>query len=168
MPNEELRLLTRRDVIRGSALLLGGACACQTLAGAGATCCDTPDLEPGCLSFGERSVTVDLARAGPLSVTHGAGRIVSKERSLDILVVRAGKNRYCAVAGKCSHAGRPLNYVRARGLIQCSNFGHATFALDGKHIRGPEVRRPIQSFPVKLVRGRLEIALAPGPAPGKS
>jgi nitrite reductase/ring-hydroxylating ferredoxin subunit len=149
-------------MLRDSVLLLGGTCACQALGAATrprATCCSTPDLEPESFLIGERSITVDLAKAASLDLPGSAARIANKEKNLDILVVRPGKKSYVALAGKCSHAGRPLNYFRSRGVIQCINFGHATFELNGRHIRGPEPRADIKSYAVTRTKGKLEIVL---------
>lgn len=153
-------LLNRRQILRRATWLLGGGCVCQLACGATpkATAYATPALEPVSLVAGEKQLTIDLALAPSLDTPGSAARIRLTDRDLDILVVRAGETEFKALAGQCAHAGRPLSYVATRRLLQCNNFGHSLFDLEGALVKGP-AERSLKSYAVVLRDGRLHITL---------
>jgi len=62
-------VMTRREMIRVSALLAGGIRSCRSTGDSSAsrsTCCNTPDLEPESLTVGENDLTIDLKKAHTL------------------------------------------------------------------------------------------------------
>lgn len=152
--------LNRRQLLCRAALLLGGGCVCHLACGATSksTCCDTPTLEPASLTVGEKQLTIDLARAPSLDAPDCAARIKLEDRALDILVVRTGDKEFKALEGRCTHAGRPLSYVVTRRLLQCNNFGHSLFDLQGAVVKGP-AEKPLKSHAVGQQDGRLHITL---------
>lgn len=153
-------LLNRRQVLRRATLLLGGGCVCRLACGATpkSTPCATPALESASLSAGEKQLTIDLALAPSLDTPGCAARIQLPERGLDILVMRTADQEFKALAGQCAHAGRPLSYVATRRLLQCNNFGHSLFDLEGAVVKGP-AERSLKSYAVTLRDGRLLVAL---------
>lgn len=153
-------LLNRRQVMRRAALLLGGGCVCHLACGATpkSTSWTTPMVEPASLTAGEKQLTVDLAHAPSLDTPGCAARIQLPDRALDILVVRTGDNEYKALGGQCTHAGRPLSYVATRRLLQCNNFGHSLFDLEGAVVKGP-AEKPLKSYTVMQQDNRLRITL---------
>jgi cytochrome b6-f complex iron-sulfur subunit len=153
-------LLNRRQVLRRASLLIGGGCVCELACGATpkSTACSTPALEPASLTAGERQLIIDLSRAPSLDASGCAARIELPDRGLDILVVRTGEKEFKALAGQCTHAGRPLSYVATRRLLQCNNFGHSLFDLRGRVVKGP-AEKPLKAYPVAEQDGRLRITL---------
>jgi nitrite reductase/ring-hydroxylating ferredoxin subunit len=153
-------LLNRRQVLRRATLLVGGGCVCHLACGATpkSTSCTTPLLEPASLAAGGKQITINLAQAPSLDTPGCAARIQLPDRALDILVVRTGNNEYKALGGQCTHAGRPLSYVAARRLLQCNNFGHSLFDLEGAVVKGP-AEKPLKSYTVIQQDGRLRITL---------
>jgi Rieske Fe-S protein len=153
-------LLNRREVLRRATLVLGGGCVCHLACGAApkSTPCATPSLESASLTVGEKQLTIDLSLAPSLDTPDCAARIAVPDRALDILVVRTDVNEFKALAGQCTHAGRPLSYVATRRLIQCNNFGHSLFDLAGTVVKGP-AERPLKSYAVAQQDGRLRITL---------
>jgi Rieske Fe-S protein len=153
-------LLNRRQVLRHATLLLGGACVCHLACGAipKSTPCTTPLLEPASLTAGEKQLDIDLALAPSLDTPGGAARIILPDRALDILLVRTGDKVFMALEGQCTHAGRPLSYVATRRLLQCNNFGHSLFDMQGAVVKGP-AEKPLKSYAVALQNGRLCLTL---------
>ena len=152
--------LNRRQLLGRAALLLGGGCVCHLACGATpkSTGCDTPTLEPASLTVGEKQLTINLALAPSLDAPDCAARIKLPDRALDILVVRTGDKEFKALEGQCTHAGRPLSYVATRRLLQCNNFGHSLFDLQGTVMKGP-AEKPLKSYAVRQQDDRLHIAL---------
>jgi Rieske Fe-S protein len=153
--------LTRRDLICSSALLVTGGCLCHQVKREPAPqsdCCSTPELEPRSLTVSETTAVIELAKATSLGVVGAAARLVHAERSLDIMVIRTDRDAYIALGGKCTHAGRPLSFVQSRNVLQCNNFGHAIFDLDGQVLKGP-AEQPLKVYPVTLTDGQLIITL---------
>jgi len=63
------REMSRRDVIRASALLVGGVCGCRTTNGPTvprSTCCNTQDVEPASLTVEQNRLAIDLKKAPSL------------------------------------------------------------------------------------------------------
>jgi nitrite reductase/ring-hydroxylating ferredoxin subunit len=167
--------LSRRDILRAAVSIAAGASLCplhQTLAGVPSTpgrtsgerslstSCDTPDLDSTCLTFREDRVLVDLANAPELAVVGHAANLIDRQRSVDLIVVHVEAGIYCALSRFCTHAGRTLAYIRTRKLLQCTNFNHSLFELNG-HVRKGPAELPLASHPVRLRDGMLEIDLKP-------
>jgi len=153
--------ITRRALIYNSALFFGCACACRRLSaseGPRSTNCDTPDLEQDSLVIGEKSVTIELAKAPSLREVGNAAYLVDREKKLDIIILHAGPDEYRALSRLCTHAYRPISYIRTRRLLMCNNANHSIFDLDGQVVKGP-APSAIRVYPVKLVDGKLEITL---------
>ena len=153
--------ITRRDLICSSALLVTGGCLCSQMRPEPvpqSDCCSTPGLEPESLTVAEDMAVVDLAKATTLSAVGAAARLVHTERSLDIMVIHTDRDAYIALGGKCTHAGRPLSFVQSRNVLQCNNFGHAIFDLDGQVLKGP-AEQPLKVYPTTCAGGRVIISL---------
>jgi len=142
-------------------LLVGGVCGCRTAGDPAAprsTCCDTPELEPQSVTFGRGGLTIDLLKAPSLREIGNAAYVVDKPRSLQLIVVHAEKRRYCVLSRLCTHGGQVVSYNRERGMLQCNNFNHAIFDLDGRVWKGP-AERPLQSYPVVFVEDALVVSI---------
>ena len=134
---------------------------CQALSGAAgekSTCCTTPNLEPESLEIGEKIITVDLTKAPSLSEVGHAAFIIDKEKSIDIIVVRAEEEKYFALSRLCTHGRQVLSYNRHRGVLQCNSFNHSIFALDGQVVKGP-APVPLKTYSVTIEQEKLKILL---------
>lgn len=153
--------MSRRDVIRASALLVGGVCGCRTMNGPEAprsTCCNTPDLEPASLTVEQDRLVVDLKKAPSLGEVGNAAYVTEERRSLKLILVRASPQKYFAVSRLCTHGGQTISYNRMRSMLQCNNFNHSIFDLAGQVVKGP-AETPLKSYPVTLVEDKLMIAI---------
>jgi Rieske Fe-S protein len=143
-----------------TALSMGG-CTCSQLSQAsqsGFVCCNTPDLEPDSLTLSATGLTIDLAKAKSLNQVGTSAAIVNPEKSLQIIIVRAEKKRYVALSRLCTHANQVVSYNPKRKRIQCNNYNHAIFDLEGQVVKGP-APTALKSYPVVLHDGLLEIVL---------
>lgn len=153
--------ITRRELIQASALLMGGACSCRMAGDATAprsTCCDTPDLEPESLMVHEDNLTIDLKRAVSLHDVGNAAWITDEGKGLKLIVVRAGRDEYCVLSRLCTHGSQTISYNRKRHLLQCNNFNHSNFGLDGHVVKGP-AETPLKSYAVTRVEDTLVVAI---------
>lgn len=77
---------------------------------------------------------------------------------LSILLCNS-EDRIFAVINRCSHAEEPLACGRVRyGWIACPMHG-ARFDLETGEAMNPPAKDPIQTFPVRVVEGVIEIAV---------
>lgn len=155
------RRMTRREVMGAGVLLAGGVCGCRVAENSGApraTCCDTPELEPASVTFGPGGLTIDLLKAPSLRAVGGAAYFVHPDKSPQLIVVHAGKHRYCVLSRLCTHGGQVVAYNHRRGVLQCCNYNHSIFDLDGRVWKGP-AERPLTSYPVVLVEDALVVYL---------
>lgn len=153
--------MTRREMIGAGALLVGSACGCRTGGDSTAprsTCCSTPDIEPESVTYGPGGLTIDLLKAPSLREVGSAAYVVNEARSLQIIVVHAEKRTYCVLSRLCTHGGQVISYNRERGMLQCNNFNHAIFLLDGRVWKGP-AEKPLKSYAVVLVEDALVISV---------
>ncbi len=65
-----------------------------------------------------------------------AAWITHEGKGLKLIVVRAGKDEYCVLSRLCTHGGQTISYNRKRHLLQCNNFNHSNFGLDGQRDQG--------------------------------
>jgi Rieske Fe-S protein len=149
--------LTRRDLLRGTAALAGGSCLCAASA-AKSTCCTTPEIEPESVSYTDRELVIDLDKARSLEEVGASANLIEPKRELDLILVHEKRHRYRVLSGLCTHFPRPLAYVRSRGVLQCVNFNHSIFDLDGNVVKGP-APKPIRAYPAILEGRRLRITL---------
>lgn len=154
--------LTRRKMMEAGVLLAGGVCCgCRTAGQPGAargTCCSAPDVEPESVTFGPGGLTIDLLQAPSLRGVGSAAYVVNKDKALDLIVVHADVKRYCVLSRLCTHGGQVVSFNRARGMLQCNNFNHSIFELNGNVWKGP-ADKPLKSYPVVLVADALVISI---------
>jgi nitrite reductase/ring-hydroxylating ferredoxin subunit len=153
--------MTRREVMGAGALLVGCVCGCRTqsdLTAPRSTCCSTPDLEPESVTYGPGGLTIDLLKAPSLKEVGNAAYLVNEAKSLQLIVVRPEKQVYCVLSRLCTHGGQVISYNRERGMLQCNNYNHAIFLLDGRVWKGP-AEKPLKAYPVVLVAEALVVTL---------
>ncbi len=142
-------------------LLVGGVCGCRTADDPVAprcTCCSTPDVEPESVTFGPGGLTIDLLKAPSLREVGNAAYVVNKDKALELIVVHAQVNRYCVLSRLCTHGGQVISFNRERGMLQCNNFNHSLFELNGNVWKGP-AEKPLKSYAVVLIQEALVISI---------
>ena len=154
--------MTRREVMEAGMLLVGGTCCgCRmgdNPAAPRSMCCSTPDVEPESVTFGPGGLTIDLRKAPSLRGVGSAAYVVNKDKALELIVVHAAAGRYSVLSRLCTHGGQVVSYNRARGMLQCNNFNHSIFELNGGVWKGP-AEKPLRSYPVVLVADALVISI---------
>ena len=77
------------------------------------------------------------------------------------IVICRFRDEYFAIENRCSHAQSTFDDGRMRGnRIMCPLHG-ATFDIRDGSCTGPPARKPICSFPLRIVDGMIEVALPP-------
>jgi Rieske Fe-S protein len=148
-------------MIGAGVLLAGCVCGCRTGGDPAAprpTCCDTPALEPESVTFGPGGLTIDLLKAPSLQEVGSAAYVLDPARSLQLIVVHAAKRDYRVLSRLCTHGGQVVSYNHRRGALQCNNFNHSIFDLDGRVWKGP-AEKPLTSYPVVFVEDALVVSL---------
>lgn len=156
-----MNLISRRESIKRAAFLVGGLCACgsspaETLLHS--TSSLTPVLEESAYAVLGKKIKVDLDKAKYLTANGDAALLKDPQRQLNLVIIRLGRNKYKVLTASCTHAGRPLAYNRHRKILQCVNFHHSIFDLDGKVVKGP-APDPIKAHTAQVNKGFLTIEL---------
>jgi Rieske Fe-S protein len=125
---------------------------CQASAVRQQTCCITPRIEPQSITYAAGRIAIDLDKAVSISEVGSSVNVIDPERGLEIIVVHADPGRYAVLSGLCTHFPRPLTYVPTRRVLQCNNFNHSIFSLNGEVVKGP-APLPLRNYAVTL-RGR--------------
>lgn len=77
------------------------------------------------------------------------------------IVICRFRDEYFAIENRCSHALETFDQGRMRGYrIMCPMHG-ATFDIRDGSCTGAPASRPIRSFPLRIVDGKIEVALPP-------
>lgn len=136
-------------------------CVCSRInpaAPPGLTCCDNPFLEPESLTVGEKTLRIDLTKAPSLRYAGSTANIALWDKSIQIIVVRPAKKEFYALRRMCTHGNQTVSYNPQRGILQCNNYNHSIFALNGDVIKGP-APSPLPTYAVNVKEGILEIVL---------
>jgi nitrite reductase/ring-hydroxylating ferredoxin subunit len=152
--------LSRRQLLLGTALVVGGSCLCKAFgadAESRSTCSFTPVLPKESYTFDKQSVRLELAKAPCLDRSGSAAHLLVND-DLQLMVVRAGRNKYHVVSRLCTHARQTLSYVPERRLLMCNGFNHSLFDLDGKVAKGP-AEGALKTYPCVLKGGCLDITV---------
>ncbi len=153
--------ITRREMMQASAILLGGVCGCRVASDAGvvrSACCNSPDLEAESLTIHEDHLAIDLTKAASLEDVGNAAWITDEGKGLKLIIVRVGRDEYRVLSRLCTHGGQTVSYNPKRLLLQCNNFNHSNFALDGQVVKGP-AEMPLKAYPVTRVEDTLVVAI---------
>ena len=77
------------------------------------------------------------------------------------IVICRFRDEYFAIENRCSHAQSTFDDGRMRGYrIMCPLHG-ATFDIRDGSCTGAPATKPIRSFPLRIVDGRIEVAISP-------
>ncbi len=156
--------MKRRKMLHSSALAIGGLCSCAYLFGKDnlkSNCCFTPEIEAESLSIEANIIQIDLKKAASINEPGYASFIIDQERNIDLILVHDDSGKFHALQRLCTHGGRSLSYINQRGLLQCNNYNHSTFKLNGEVYNGP-APTALKSYPIMLKNNFLEISLLQG------
>ncbi len=148
MDMQTRNFLSRRE------LLLGSAAFWEIFP----QCCYTPVLRDEALDLDAHSLSIDLQKAVELQQTGSAAAVVSRERNLNIIVVRAGRHQFVALDRSCTHGGAQCAYDRKRRTLRCTSFNHAEFDLKGTLLHG-RTHGNLRSYTVRLKGSILQVQL---------
>lgn len=114
--------------------------------------------DPGCWSYEDGTLTVDLARAPELEPASGALRIEADALPKRVLVVHGEDGEYYAFCNKCQHAGRRLDPVSNPGSLQCCSVSKSSYDYEGNILSGPAKGHLIR-FALENQDGKLVISI---------
>jgi len=117
-----------------------------------------PPADPGCWTFGDGTLKIDLRKAPELSQPFGAVHLESEAMPTRVMVMQDGSEGYRAFENKCAHAGRKLDPVPGTETIQCCSMGHLTYDYQGNVLTGEDDKR-VRPLNVHTENGILVIEL---------
>ena len=121
-------------------------------------CVTQEPTDPGCWTYSDGKVEIDLARAEELSDTGGAIRIESEKLPERLLVIHGDDGNYHAFQNRCTHGKRRLDPVPSAATVQCCSIGKSTFDYSGKLLVG-SAKSDMTTYPVEIKDGRLVVSL---------
>jgi len=93
--------------------------------------------DPGCWTFSEGRVEIDLNRAGELSMPYRSIRLEGKGLDGRILIIRDDTGKFHAYRNKCTHMGRRIDPVPESSDLRCCSVMGSAFNVKGEIISGP-------------------------------
>ena len=93
--------------------------------------------DPGCWTFSDGTIEIDLNRAGELSVPYRSIRLEGKGLADRILVVRDDSGKFHAYNNKCTHMGRRIDPVPGSSDVRCCSVMGSVFNAKGEIVSGP-------------------------------
>lgn len=96
---------------------------------------------------------------GPASDFAEGQHVCTTAAGKAVVIFNVGGAFY-AIRNLCPHAGLPLGEGDRRGhVITCPFHGYAYDIKSGRNVDWPEDEAPVQTFPVRIVDGQVEIEL---------
>jgi len=112
--------------------------------------------DPGCWTFSDGRVEIDLNRAGELSMPYRSIRLEGKGLADRILVIRDDSGRFHAYSNKCTHMGRRIDPVPGSSDVRCCSVMGSRFGITGEVLSGP-AKGALKIFEVKIEDNKLNI-----------
>jgi nitrite reductase/ring-hydroxylating ferredoxin subunit len=114
---------------------------------------------PGCWSYADGRVLIDLEKAPELARPGGALRLEGGGLPIRVLVIHGQDGAFHAFHNRCTHFGhRRLDPVPGTATIQCCSVNKSTYAYDGPRLFGP-APGPATVLPVEMEGDRLVVRL---------
>lgn len=112
--------------------------------------------DPGCWSYSEGKLTIDLKMAPELKQDGRAIRFEGGGLPQRVLVVYGEDEQFHAFRNRCTHMGhRRLDFVPGTNTVQCCSVNKSTYDFDGTKVYGPApdsiISYPTESDGDKLV-----------------
>ena len=103
--------------------------------------------DPGCWSYSDGKLTVDLKRVPELEKPGGAIRLEGGNLPERILVVYGEDEKLRVFRNRCTHVGhRRLDPVPGTATVQCCSVNKSTYDFEGTKVYGP-APDPIITYP---------------------
>ena len=148
--------LDRAVSIGVAGLTAAGLCACML---SGCIKKDqTPVIPAKWLEIKKDRVVVSVKGVRALRKVGGAAKIVHPKLKEQIIIVHPSDARFLALSGLCTHRGRAVMYRHSARELQCINYGHSRFGLDGTPLAGP-AKRALKVYRTLYLGGKLEVFL---------
>ena len=112
--------------------------------------------DPGCWTFSDGRVEIDLNRAGELSMPYRSIRLEGKGLAGRILVIRDDTGKFHAYNNRCTHMGRRIDPVSGSQHIRCCSVMGSRFGITGEVVDGP-AKGALKNFEVKIEDNKLNI-----------
>ncbi|MGK7396240.1 MAG: ubiquinol-cytochrome c reductase iron-sulfur subunit [Candidatus Cyclobacteriaceae bacterium M3_2C_046] len=122
-------------------------------------CCYTPPLDPACFKLNGQELVINLNKSGSLQNPGQAASFKHENLPVDIIIIHLELGKFAVLSRSCTHAGREVNFVKERNLVQCHNFSHSTFSTRGEVIKGP-ASQPLKNYNTQLRDQQLTIFLS--------
>jgi Rieske Fe-S protein len=154
--------MERREMLLRSVYTLGGICLCAKTFSDDperSNCCYTPLIESESVHYQGSNIFIDLEKAISIQDPGYAAYLVDEVRNIQLIIFQVEEGEYYALSRFCTHGGQVVSYIRERQLVQCNNFNHSIFRLNGSVYKGP-APVPLPSFPVKVDGRNLIIELS--------
>lgn len=128
----------------------------QRLLGIPAT---TKPLDPGCWTYSDGKVTIDLKGASELQKPGGAIRLEGRSLPERLLVLFGEDGQYHAFQNRCTHVGhRRLDPVPGTNTVQCCSVSKSTYNFEGIKVHGP-TPKPIRTYLTETEGDRLIVTI---------
>lgn len=138
----------RRQILRGSLGLVGGA----------PLCCTTPQINPASVRHDGGWVFVDLKTTPELAHPGSAAALVDSSLKLNLIVVRTGAHDFAALDRSCTHGGAQCTYNAKHRTVQCTSLNHAEYDLKGTLLHG-RTHGNLRVYTIRQLGSVLEIQL---------
>jgi Rieske Fe-S protein len=139
-------------------MILATAASATSMAGGHAACCTTPEAPSASFRIEEGFILLDIGKVPSLGRKGGAAKVVDIDRGVNLIVVEPEKGRFAALERSCTHGGAQVVYNGLNRTVQCTSWGHAEFALDGR-VLGGSAKKPLPTHEVKLEGKLLRISV---------
>lgn len=121
--------------------------------------CDTqPPADPGCWTFTDGILEIQLARAPELAAPGGAIRLENASLPCRVLVFHGDDGRYHALPNRCTHLGhRRLDILPGQAKVRCCSIGQSEFDYAGRRLGG-SATTSLQPLTVEVDGDRLIVS----------
>lgn len=116
----------------------------------------TPSIPAKWLEVKEDRVVIHVEQVSALARVGSAAKFDHPRRAERVVVVHVASGQFVALSALCTHRGKALVYDAKAKQLQCINFGHSRFGLDGNPLEGP-ARSPLHVYRTLYLAGRLEV-----------
>lgn len=142
-------VFTRREFLKGAALVVGGAVGVFLT---GCVSSTAPVVRVQVLS---NRISVDITRPELANVGDGI-QLSADELDYPILLIRVSPDRFVALSTECMHLGCTVK--KQPSVIRCPCHG-SVYDLEGRVLNGP-TEQPLQQYEVRIQGTAAEIVLS--------
>ena len=150
--------LTRREFLKVTGLLAGGAAigSMPFLAGCGFP--TAPEIDADAYSRDDNAVRVKLGKIPQLSQIGNSVAIIDDDEKIYLIIARTGEDTFTVALNECPHREKLLGYDHEIGHFICAS-GKSEFRLDGSIVTGP-AEKPLPVYQARLEQDELIINIS--------